>query len=83
MCGEETEGKGGVSEKGMTPLRRGLAPAVCFCYIKAFYARFSAYFFFSKAPTEFNITAVCLSGLFNRGLVIRSECFLADVSFPK
>lgn len=69
----------------MTPLRRGLALAVCFCYIKAFYARVSDFFFFLffKAPTECNITAVCLSGLFNRGLVIRSECFLADVSFPK
>lgn len=35
----------------MTLLRRGLAPAVCFCYIKAFSARFSArffFFFFSK-----------------------------------
>lgn len=30
----------------MTLLRRGLAPAVCFCYIKAFSARFSARFFF-------------------------------------
>lgn len=74
--------RGGVRGKGNDTTQTWASPCGVFLLYQSLFCQVFCPFFF-KAPTEFNITAVCLSGLFNRGLVIRSECFLADVSFPK